>query len=99
MLEAAEEAVHFTDGKTFDDFQGNRMLTLSVIKSIEIVGEAASRVSEETQTQLPRVSWADIIGMRNRLIHGYFDMNLRIIWETVQTDLPILITDLHKVLD
>jgi uncharacterized protein with HEPN domain len=99
MLDAAEEISSFIDGKDLQNFEQDRMLSLSVIKSLEIIGEAAGRVSEPTRKDLLEVPWADIVGMRNRLIHGYFDMNLQIVWQTVQTDLPPLIQSLEKYLN
>jgi len=99
MLEAAEEISRFIDGKEFPDFEKERMLSLSVIKALEIVGEAAGRVSETTRKALPEIPWTDIVGMRNRLIHGYFDVNLQIVWKTVQTDLPPLIQSLEAYLN
>jgi uncharacterized protein with HEPN domain len=69
MLEAAEEAVSFIKGKSLDDFNNNRQLALAVLKDIEIIGEAANKVSKETQLQHKNIPWAAIIGMRHRLIH------------------------------
>jgi uncharacterized protein with HEPN domain len=66
------------------------MLLLSLVKAIEILGEAASRVSEETRSEFCSIPWRDIIAMRNRLIHGYFDINLDIVWKTVTDELPHL---------
>jgi len=74
------------------------MLVLSLVKEIEIVGEAANQVSKATREQLPGIPWADIVGMRNRLVHAYFDINLEILWRTVQYDLPPLIAVLERVL-
>jgi uncharacterized protein with HEPN domain len=99
MLDAAIEARRFCKGKSRQLFNADRMLVLSVIKSVEIVGEAASKVSEITRAQTSDIPWEDIVSMRNRLIHGYFDVNLDIVWETVNTDLPRLIRSLEKALD
>lgn len=72
------------------------MLLLGLVKSVEIIGEAAARVSEQTREAYPDVAWADIIGMRNRLVHAYFDWNRDIIWQTVQRSLPELVTQLRR---
>jgi uncharacterized protein with HEPN domain len=69
------------------------------IRCTEIVGEAAARLSEECRRSCPQIEWNSIIGMRNRLIHAYFDVNLAIIWRTVRDDLPALISALQGVLD
>lgn len=74
------------------------MLTLSLVKCIEIVGEAASRVSEQCQRENPGIPWEDIIGMRNRLFHAYFDINLNNLWNTVKNVLPPLSAELKTLL-
>jgi uncharacterized protein with HEPN domain len=99
MLDAAREAVGFARARTRADLETDRMLALSLVKEVEIVGEAAGRVSEITRAQLPTIPWADIVAMRNRLIHAYFDINLEILWRTVQDDLPPLITMLESMED
>ena len=97
MLDAAREALSFVDGKFRTDLDNNRMLVLSLVKDIEIIGEAANKVSKETQDEYPGVPWIDVIGMRNHLIHAYFDVDLNIVWDTVSKDLPPLIKELEKI--
>jgi uncharacterized protein with HEPN domain len=80
------------------DLDRDRMLVLALIKDLEIVGEAASKISAEVRNQNSAIRWQDIIGMRNRLIHGYFDINLDIVWSTVTKDLPSLKAELEKLL-
>lgn len=99
MLDAAREAIAFTAGSSLKDFSANRMLALAVLKSIEIVGEAASRVSDETRKLLPGLPWNQMIGIRNRLVHGYFDIDYERVWTTVQDDLEPLATQLEMFLD
>ncbi len=98
MLDAAQEAVTFTAQRSRDDLKADRMLALSLVKSIEIIGEAASKVSEETREASPSIPWQDITAMQNRLIHAYFDINLEIVWDTVVEELPPLISELEKIL-
>jgi uncharacterized protein with HEPN domain len=98
MLEAAEEAVAFARGCTRPSLDQDRKLTLALLKSIEIIGEAAARVTEETRASCPDIPWPDLIGMRNRLVHTYFEIDLDVIWETVHRDLPPLIFELRKIL-
>lgn len=95
MLDAAHEAMGFVQGRTRADLQNDRMLVLSLVKDIEIIGEAAYQVSEITRNQLSGIPWDDIIGMRHRLVHAYFDINLDILWRTAQEDLPALIAALE----
>ena len=96
MLDAAHEAIEFTQGRTFLDLNGDRKLVLALVKDIEIIGEAAYRVSQATRNHLPDIPWDDIIGMRHRLVHAYFDINLVILWRTVQDDLPPLAAELDR---
>lgn len=95
MLLAAREAVAFANGLTFAEFQHDRMAQLAILKVVETVGEAASRVSAETRNAHPEVPWSRIVGMRNRLVHGYFDINLMRVWNTVKQDMPHLILQLE----
>ena len=76
----------------------DRMLVLALVKSIEIIGEAGARVSEEGRDATPDVPWPEIVAMRNRLVHAYFDVNLDVVWETVRKDLPSLVIALQRAL-
>jgi uncharacterized protein with HEPN domain len=98
MLDAAREALSFIEGKSRIDLNTNRMLVLSLVKDIEIIGEAAVKISRETLTQLPRIPWTKIIGMRNRLIHAYFEVDLDVLWKTAIEDVPSLIEELEKAI-
>ena len=98
MLDAAQEAISFVTGKSRRDLNLNRMLALSLVKDIEIIGEAASKITLETREQLAQVPWAMIIGMRNRLIHAYFEIDLDILWKTVAEDIPPLISMLEEII-
>lgn len=98
MRDAAIEAISFTANRDLSDLYSDRMLTLAVVKDIEIIGEAASKISTECRTKYPQISWAEIIGMRNRLTHAYFEVDLDIIWEVVTHDLPILITEIEIII-
>ena len=95
MLLAAREAKEIAREATISDFRQNRTLQLAILKAVEIVGEAASRISAETRELNPDIPWTDIVGMRNRLVHGYFDVNLTRVWETVERDIPRLIGQLE----
>ena len=98
VLDAAREAVSFARGRTRDDLDKDRQLVLAVVKDIEIVGEAATHVSEPTRRRLPELPWERIVGMRNRLVHAYFDINLDIVWKTIGEDLPELISLLEPAI-
>ncbi|MCL5885187.1 MAG: DUF86 domain-containing protein [Deltaproteobacteria bacterium] len=98
MLDAAREAISFTQGRTRSNIESDRLLALALTKSIEIIGEAASRLSAECREAYPQVPWVDIIGMRNRLIHAYFDIDSDRVWDTVADDLPQLVAFLEGIL-
>ena len=98
MLDAAREAVEFAKGQTRSELDRNRMLVLSLVKDIEIVGEAAYQISQGTRDQLKNIPWDDIIGMRHRLVHAYFEINLDILWKTINDDLPPLIQILESLI-
>lgn len=98
MLDAAHEAVEFVRNETRESLDNDRKLLLALVKDIEIMGEAASRLSDECQQTHPQIPWPQIVGMRNRLIHAYFDIDKETVWKTVQDDLPPLITELEKIL-
>ena len=99
MHDASKKAIVFTKNLTSRDLEEDEILRLALVKTIEIVGEAASRVSRLYQDEHPQIPWAKVIAMRNRLIHAYFDINLGILWQTIQTDLPELVRQLEKLLD
>ena len=98
MLDASKEAVSFFEGKERDQLDTDRKLALSVVKCIEIVGEAASNVTKEYRNQHPEIPWQLIIATRNRLIHGYFDIDNDRIWNTVKKNLPQLINSLTSII-
>jgi len=97
MLDYAREAVALIQGKSRAELGDDRVLTLALTRLLEIVGEAAGRVSRDTQAEHPQVPWAEMVGLRNRVIHGYDAVDLDILWEVVHTDLPKLIPDLQRI--
>ena len=99
MLDAAEEALSFLDGRTFADLHRDRMFLLAVVKEIEIIGEAATRISDESRKTLPQVPWPKIVAMRNRLIHAYANVSLDLVWEVVCDRLGPLIARLAPLVD
>ena len=97
MLDAAKETLSFADDCARADLDTDRKTTVSVVKGVEMVGEAASKVSKECRSDLPQIPWADIVAMRNRLVHVYFDINLDVVWDTITVDLPQLIAVLDGI--
>jgi len=98
MLDASRKAQRLIVGRERGDLIADEQLSLSLQRLIEIIGEAANKVSGETRLQAADIKWAAITGMRNRLIHAYFDVNLDILWDTVTDDLPQLIASLESLL-
>lgn len=99
MLDAATKAVSFVADKSRNDLDTDEMLALALVRLIEIIGEAASKVSAETQNRSPMIEWRDIIGTRNRLIHAYEAVNFDILWQIASVDLPQLIPKLQQAID
>jgi len=94
MIEAAQAAQRFIAGRRREDLDSDAMLLFAVVQAIQIVGEAASRVSSETRSATPSVPWTRIIGMRHRLVHAYADIDHEVIWKTVTSEIPALLPSL-----
>ena len=91
ILIAARKALQFLEGMTWEAFVKSELHQNAIMRPLEIIGEAAGRVSQGTRDAHPEIPWEQMIGMRNRLIHEYFRVNLTTVWKTVQNDLPSLI--------
>ena len=98
MLDHAVEAAELIRGQVRADLDKDRKLNLALVRLVEIVDEAAARVSVSTRQQAPQIPWQDIVGMRNRIIHGYDEVDFDILWDVVELHLPPLIEDLRQVL-
>jgi uncharacterized protein with HEPN domain len=97
MLDYALEAVSTASGRKRSDLDGDRLLMHTLARLVEIIGEAATNISQETRNQLEQFEWSKIIGMRNRIVHVYFKIDLDILWDTVNNNLPELIKELEKI--
>ena len=98
VLESARLALAYVEGKSREDLASEPQLQDAVIRRLEVVGEAASRVSESVRLEMADVPWQEMVGMRNFLIHGYGDIDLTVVWDTLQSDLPPLVTMLDAIL-
>ncbi|MCU0516167.1 MAG: DUF86 domain-containing protein [Oscillatoria sp. Prado101] len=98
ILDAATEAVSFAQNRTRSDLDTDRMLVRALVQCLEVIGEAASRITKERREELPQIPWSQMIGMRNRLVHAYFDIRLDVVWRTVTEDLPVLIAELENII-
>jgi uncharacterized protein with HEPN domain len=99
MLDAALEAVSFLGNLDVGGLTENRLVCQAVIRSLEIVGEAAAQISQSYRDAHPEVSWPNIVGMGNRLVHAYFEIDYELVVKTVKQDLPSLIEKLKKLID
>lgn len=95
MLDYAAEAIELCGGRSRQDLDRDRMFNLALVRLIEIVGEAANRVSKQAQQDLPEIPWREVISMRNRVVHGYDAVNFDILWAVVRDDLPPLAANLR----
>jgi len=99
MLDHAREAVAMIEGKKRSDLLQQRMLELALARLIEIIGAAAGKVSPEAQDKYTLIPWREVVGMRNRLAHGYDSIDLNVLWDTIEDDLPPLIEALEQILE
>lgn len=100
IQQAASDACVFIEGLSKDDFIEDKRTQQAVIMSLIIVGEASTKIMDgfpEFVAQHNQVPWRSMRGMRNRIAHGYFDINLDVVWDTVQTALPDLIEDIRRL--
>lgn len=99
MLDHGLEALEMARGKTRGDLDADRQLNLSLVRLLEIIGEAANRVSPEVRKSHSKVPWQDIAALRNRLIHGYDEVDFDILWAIIQYDLLPLTHELQQILE
>ncbi|RKY90516.1 MAG: hypothetical protein DRQ01_09075 [Ignavibacteriae bacterium] len=95
---SAESIVRYIEGKSSSTFYEDEMLQDAVIRRIEIMGEAASRISEDLKSQYPTLPWKKMKAMRNILIHMYDELELEIVWDTITKDIPGLLNEMKKIL-
>lgn len=97
MLEAIGKIKTYTAALNFKQFKSDDKTIDAVVRNLEIIGEASRMLPEEFTKRNPHIAWYQIIGIRNRIIHAYFGVDLKIIWQVVKEDLPVLEEALHKV--
>jgi uncharacterized protein with HEPN domain len=98
MVEAAEDVSRFATGRTRSDLDTDRVLLFALVRGVEVFGEAASKISAAMKAATPEIPWPEIIGMRNRLVHAYFDIDADIVWETATEEIPALLPRLRGLL-
>lgn len=98
MLDSTNAILGFIKEKNRESLDSDRLLLSGIIRELEILGEAAGQISQETKDQFPDLPWKQVIGMRNRLIHAYFDVDHDVVWKTVNNSLPPLANQLEKII-
>jgi len=98
MIDFAKGALGFAEHRSREDLDHDQMLTLALIKAIETVGEAASKLSPEFRDRHPGLPWASIMGMRHKLVHAYFEVDLDMVWHTTVNELQPLIQALETII-
>lgn len=98
MRDACFAAQRVAAGSTRESLEQNETVVFALTRTVEIIGEAAGKVSKELREQYPEIAWSQIVAMRNRLIHAYFDVDLDQVWNAVTQDIPLLITALEKLI-
>jgi uncharacterized protein with HEPN domain len=99
MLDCAKTILKFAERKQRQDLDTDRYFGSAIIREFEVLGEAASAISSETRVRFPHIPWKAVIGMRNQLIHAYFDIDHDIVWKTIQTALPDLIPKIEEAIN
>ena len=95
MLDAAREAGTLVSGRSREEYDGDRTLRLALVRLLEVVGEAAGRIPMDFRDSHPEIPWFGVVGLRNRLIHGYDEVDYDIVWRILTEDIPSLITQME----
>jgi uncharacterized protein with HEPN domain len=98
IVESAQKIRRYTEGITFEQFRTQDLIIDAVVRNLEIVGEAAKHLPEEVKALTPDVDWSKAAGLRDVIAHGYFGLDLHIVWDVVQTKLPLLSQSAEQVL-
>lgn len=99
MLDSTEAILVFAKGKQRTSLDKDRLFQSAVLREFEIIGEAAGRISEKTKKKFPHIPWKELVGLRNRLIHAYFDVDHDIVWKTIREYLPSFLEHLQGAVD
>ena len=98
ILESCKKIVSYTKGITEREFANDNKTIDAVIRNIEIIGEAANKIPREEREKIQQIPWKEVVAMRNKVVHEYFDVNVPIVWETIQADIPILKKNIQNTL-
>ncbi|HNB37167.1 MAG TPA: DUF86 domain-containing protein [Anaerolineales bacterium] len=98
MLDNAKRALRFDEGMDYSSFSKDEKSVYAVIRAVEIIGEATRNIPEELRVKYPEIPWRDVSDMRNKLVHNYFGINLEVIWQTLEEDIPLLADALQNII-
>jgi uncharacterized protein with HEPN domain len=98
MIDTANKALSFVEGVSREDFDNNELLRLSLTHLLQIIGEAARRVSPDFRENYPTIPWQAVVGTQSKVVHNYLNVDEDIVWNTVKNDLPFLVKELEKIL-
>jgi uncharacterized protein with HEPN domain len=98
MIEAGEAALRYLAGVARENLEADDMRARAVVQAVGVIGEAASRLTSELRNRYPHVPWASIIGMRHRVVHGYFEIDYVRVWDTVTEQVPTMIAHAAQIL-
>ena len=99
ILDSMDKAVSFIKGLSEDNFIQDEKTSFAVIRALEVLGEATKQIPEEIKSKYPQIPWRDMSGMRDKLIHAYFGVDLRVVWKTIKKDIPMLRPLIEKVIN
>jgi uncharacterized protein with HEPN domain len=98
-LQAITKIERFTHGLTYENFEQNELVVDAVLRNLEIIGEAASNISDDVRLNYPNIPWKRMVGLRNIVIHAYFNVDLNIVWQIIQVNLPATKSHIEAMLD
>jgi len=99
ILDNAQKAIRFIEGVNFKDFKKNEEKIFAVIRALELIGEAAKHIPKFVRSKSPKVPWEEMSGMRNKLVHEYFGVDLKVVWKTLKKDIPPLIEEVGRIVE
>ena len=99
MLDHTREAIEIAASRKREDLDTDRLLEFGLVRLVEIIGEAAARITDDFCSAHPQIPWTQVVAMRNRLVHGYNDVDLDVLWDTLREDLPPLAAEPEKLLE
>lgn len=99
MVDIANKAIGFVQGATRENFDNDELLRLSLTHLLQVIGEAARRVSPDFRAAYPQIDWKAIVGMRSKVVHDYLNVDEDVVWDTVMNELPSLVNELERILN